>query len=541
LPSLYAIQFEIQPGPERGDAEVFEALHHRIADWVVEKYTRRWNVHFDFPALGATLTPLPHHSIRSWIAQLEGGALERLFWVHPDDDDENLRWTTAIALARSAGRLQFAIQVGVASTSYVVRPTTLNLGRPRIVTQILDGFPCWIGSLPLLTKKLEVQAADIASFVETQLFDEKRPIPFVVVSHDRFTDRPVIDPDRIQQTLLGFAQVVVVDKWAAFRLTDCIGKTLSCYNGCIRVYWPGLKRDSDPLHHRLYFPVELNRFEYSGRPWDRRFFGFLADVSVSRYTDGEVIRQIQAQLTQRRSTEAGRLRQQIEEGRAAARSLQDVQELLDLVGEENKALIAKVAELEEEKERLASELEAVRANFAVIQQHHMPEAEPAAPEGSEPKDLEFSNVSEALAAAETDFDSDVFILESARESAEESDFPRPEQVYRALMAIREVGALHFDSVESGTSMGGWAEQLRKRGFAHYHQTDSDTVKGDYKKYARYRDFIVSGQKRRICQHLDLGGGDRKACLQIYFEPDRTLRKVIIAHCGAHLPFPRQRT
>jgi hypothetical protein len=90
-------------------------------------------------------------------------------------------------------------------------------------------------------------------------------------------------------------------------------------------------------------------------------------------------------------------------------------------------------------------------------------------------------------------------------------------------------------------MGGWAEQLSKRGFNQYSQTESDTVKNDYKKYGRYREFMVNGSKRRIYQHLDLGGGDRKNCLQIYFEADRKLNKMIIAYCGEHLPFPRQRT
>jgi hypothetical protein len=109
------------------------------------------------------------------------------------------------------------------------------------------------------------------------------------------------------------------------------------------------------------------------------------------------------------------------------------------------------------------------------------------------------------------------------------------------MAIRDVGILYFDSVRTGTSMGGWTQQLSKRGFTQYSQTESDTVKNDYRKYGRYREFTLTGGKKKIYQHLDLGGGDRKNCLQIYFEADRKLNRIIIAHCGEHLPFPRQRT
>ena len=108
------------------------------------------------------------------------------------------------------------------------------------------------------------------------------------------------------------------------------------------------------------------------------------------------------------------------------------------------------------------------------------------------------------------------------------------------MAIRDIGQLYFDTVSNGTSMGGWAEQLRTRGFSQYRQTESDTVKND-PKYRRHREFVLEGEKRTIYQHLDLGGGDRNNCLQIYFEPDLNLRKIVIAHCGKHLPYPRQRT
>jgi len=30
-------------------------------------------------------------------------------------------------------------------------------------------------------------------------------------------------------------------------------------------------------------------------------------------------------------------------------------------------------------------------------------------------------------------------------------------------------------------------------------------------------------------------------VEMYFEADRKLNRIIIAHCGEHLPFPRQRT
>jgi hypothetical protein len=371
--------------------------------------------------------------------------------------------------------------------------------------------------------------------------DDKRTLPVVVVSHDRFKDQTNVDPDRLHRTLLGFGHVAVFDKWAAFRLTDSLGKSLSCFNGCVRIYWPGLTRTSDPMQHELYFPIQIDKFEFSGKPLERRLFNFLSKVSAFRFVEGEIVREIQARIDAERLAESERIRKQIQQGTSDASTLQELQPLHDMAMEENASLLERVKQLEKEKSDLTLELGTVKSNWNLFQQHQSlsPEDETAAPQ--EPEEAEPESVAAALAQAEREFGEDLLVLDTATNSASASEFARPEEVYQALMAIREVGNLYFDSVVNRTSMGGWAEQLGRRGFTQYSQTESDTVKNDYRKYGRFREFTLNCSKRKIYQHLDLGGGDRKNCLQIYFDADRKLNKIIIAHCGEHLPFPRQRT
>jgi hypothetical protein len=175
-----------------------------------------------------------------------------------------MRWTTDLSIAHLEDRVQMALQVGVASASFFVRPAWMTIGRPRIVTEILTDYPCWIGTRPILPHKQIIEASDVPDFVNDILLDPGRALPVVVLSHDRFTDTTCVDAERLHRSLLGFAHVAVFDKWAAFRLTDSLGKSLSCFNGCIRIYWPGLTRTSDPMHHELYFPVQIEKFEFSG-------------------------------------------------------------------------------------------------------------------------------------------------------------------------------------------------------------------------------------------------------------------------------------
>ena len=276
MPNLYAIQFDVVPRPS-GDAQLeFEEIRHRIGNWIVAGYSRKWNTSCQFPQAGEMICPLPDHAVQVSASQVGEYKMERTRWVHPDGVDPHLRWATDIVLARNGERIQFGMQVGVTSTSFMVQPVAINLGRPRLISEMLSFHSSWIGRRPILIKKLQIQAQDVKDFVHEDLLDTSRSLPIVVVSHDRFTDCPALDSDRLQTTLLGFAQVAVLDKWATFQLTDELSKALSCFNGCIRIYWPGLKLDSNPLDHWLYFPSNIERFEIQNKPLDRRLFAFLS-------------------------------------------------------------------------------------------------------------------------------------------------------------------------------------------------------------------------------------------------------------------------
>lgn len=74
--------------------------------------------------------------------------------------------------------------------------------------------------------------------------------------------------------------------------------------------------------------------------------------------------------------------------------------------------------------------------------------------------------------------------------------------------------------------------VRDRGFK-YAATES---KNTLNMYGEDRDFSYKGKKRRMVKHLTLGGGDRKNCLQIYFDPDDQERRFLIGYCGVHLPY-----
>jgi hypothetical protein len=543
MPNLYSIQFEISPPSGKATQDLPDELLGRIAGWIQRKYRSTWKTICIFPSANKSLEPVPNHRIDYVSDEFGGGELIRIRWTHPADTDNSMWWTTDITIARVGDRLQFALHVGATSTSFIVKPVFVHqtMGRPRIVTEVITDYACYLGSDKIYAHEEVKQVADIPAFVQENLLNIKRTLPIVVVSHNILKEEPLVHPDVLQSTILGFANVAVIDKWAAFQLSRSLGgKLRSCYNGCIRVYWPGFTVHSDPMQHDLYYPIQIQKLELIGESLGSKLFDQLSEISALRFSEGEVIREARLLIDSDRAAESERTRQQLQQGARDAGTLQDLLPLYDLVLVENSRLIEETKELQKEKSELSEALKSAESNWSAFIQHQTITLAQEPDVSTEAEEFEPDSVLLALEQAELEFCDDLYILDSAKASAESSEFARPSEVYQALMAIKEVGRLYFDSAESGKSMGGWAEQLSGRGFQQYKPTESDTVKNDYRKYGRFREFVVNGVKRKIYQHLDLGGASRKDCIQIYFEADKGLRKTVIAYCGNHLAFPRQR-
>ncbi|MBX9625130.1 MAG: hypothetical protein K2X82_15090, partial [Gemmataceae bacterium] len=147
-------------------------------------------------------------------------------------------------------------------------------------------------------------------------------------------------------------------------------------------------------------------------------------------------------------------------------------------------------------------------------------------------------VAEALAAAAARFPDVLVVWQDAVRSAVESRFASPDQAYRALAAIAEVGRGYFAARDGGPPLGPVDQAFRRRTPFKYAGFESRTTLG---MYGEARVFRHGGEARPMQRHLTLGGGQTNNCLQIYFDFDDAARRVLIGYCGRHLPYSRQRT
>jgi hypothetical protein len=126
------------------------------------------------------------------------------------------------------------------------------------------------------------------------------------------------------------------------------------------------------------------------------------------------------------------------------------------------------------------------------------------------------------------------IWEDAWRSAKESHFSGTTRVADALTAIADIGRSYFAAIRQGQSLGPIDRAFRQKVPFKYAPCESNMTMA---MYGQERLFHDGNLRREIQRHLTLGG--RGNCLQVYFDFDESIQKVIIAYCGQHLSDFRQ--
>lgn len=512
---VFSVQFQVAPSVAApGGSDVFDQVVRRLEDWVAGWYAHWHGLTVSPPLLG-TSAPVADHVIEVDDRRpREGVRLYALGWSYPAPSDAGLIWNVSSTIAQSNGRTEVGLVIRIGSREYTVSPPDFEFRPPRIVRTLLEDFHCTIGGRAVRAAPTALGAADIDLFAET-LRSPARRLPVVLFSREPYFDKCLASPTKVAAMLAGLGEVVVMDdKWASFRLTAAVGKPQSCFNGAVRIYWPGVSESGEVRADRPLLPEEVQQM---GDAVGERLLRRLTQVAAFRFVEMPTTREA------REATDA----QRAEQLRANSGDLDWLlKQNEDLLSARKNADLARddaqmrVLELEEE-------VQALRDNLRAMTEY----AGDQAPAQEPVQDVRPETVREALDAAEAEFADALAVWPSAQRSADDCDFARPREVYEALMAVADVAKKYFAARAAGRSIGHWADIFEKMGFK-YAATESQTT---MTKYGQERDFKSDDGTRRIEKHLTLGGGDKKNCMQVYFDVQEEPPRFVIAHCGRHLP------
>jgi len=503
------------------DADISTSLNY-IGRWIQDWYLRQRLSVDVLQSLGegdVTVHPAEGHqlSIRHHASkEAPGERLADLHWAYPDQYDKSLEWVIALSLLRQGAGLLLSLDVAVAGLQSVIAPASIKLGSPRVIRDIARLHSVRLGGHPYSLTPVLVGAEHVEQLV-SELTDHARPFPIVLLSRRLQDDVPLTDSGELAERLAGVAKVYeLADKWAAFRLTEDIGRALSCFGGAVRLYWPRFHVESDPFAHPLWMPWQFKDADATERTLSH-LCNLAFDAAAFRHVEPLAISLVRS-TAERESREATRI--------SGAKSQDDL--LDDLIEMEEKLKATEAANAE-----LLRDNKTLRENAAALVAHHTawkdqaPNTQEQVSAGSS-ESATPTSVDEAVRQAENK-SKNVRFLPSAYSSASASPYKQPERVLEALAALDEVASIWAETVDTGKAGGSVRQLFKARGF-DYADDVSQTSKG---KWGSEYTATYKGQEVDISPHITLGAKQADTCLSVHWAWHKDEKVAVVAHVGRH--------
>jgi hypothetical protein len=351
----------------------------------------------------------------------------------------------------------------------------------------------------------------------------------------------MLSPNDLATRLIDRAHVVALDAEGVDALIDGAGRSWSVYGGAIRVFWPGLRADSNPEkeHHPFFTPDSILEWQpHGGAPTGKEAFQAWLDeicwnaqrspILRSRFAGYSDVRALANELNLTRLAASGdhKLRAQALEDQLKfmQQEQQTLLELLNTAERERDDALRNMEDIESRLQVAMTKAEALEAQLNL--RDVIKQTKPASP--TIPASLE--NIEEWC---ERNLKGKVYVLPRAIKETRRSEFEDVPLLYKSLLMLgneyRDMklgGAqdrrpqFNIKCAELGAKVGRSAGETTWERFAE-----------DYKvPWGR------QGEKRILDNHLSAGGGrDERHFLRIYFFFDEESKQVVVGWMPSHLP------
>lgn len=482
-----------------------------------------------------------------------------LRFIHRDDRYPDVYWYSVVRLRQTAGADGLPPAICVEHATGRALPPFRRLpptaGAPAVLSRLLAVPGARARDRDLSTRDLRVRAGEAEDFVKYVLLDQARTLPLLLVSRTKDDNASLVDPVELQRLL--HTQVIVADidsdaTWDFARAFEERGFSRDfgvCFDGAARLYHPGLAPSQNPREHYLWLPYRIESFgsdstaRLAGEVAERvtwralppRFFAILEDVDRLRSRE-RAASALRAEvgggedLTARVAsfeTLVAELKQQLQVAQEERAVWEEEAERYERERNDNQTLLEMA---EQERDEAKAEHSAAQARVAALE---------ARGGGLSQRQLsalrrfskgQVASLTDALLLLEALYGSQVTILPSAWQSAEESaEFKKPDKAWELLLRL---ATDYWEAVQNG----GDSEGKKCFSDATFASRESETVEG--RKGARdRRTFRYKGADLVMWKHLKIGVKDSVSeTWRCHFEFDADEKKVVIGHCGKHLDF-----
>jgi hypothetical protein len=423
--------------------------------------------------------------------------------IHPDREIKGVGWETVFSLSETEDVTKVGLTLSRGWMDGVLRPLPNVISKPFLIPQLIDQFSAH-EEYELSTRPKIVTTNSMPETIE-MIYNPDRKLPIVFISAEPFTDKPVANARNIAHKLAGTAYVQVTDsRFPSMRMERLIGKSMSCFNGAVRMYWPmggntGL---------RVFHPFSsAKHIREQGDSFAQSLLERIAQFSMGRSleTSYEDIRRL-------------KLKQQIGETEFSEEVNQIVQMYADgeRVAKEELGLLR--GRLESQKMFYENRVANLESSLA--------EARGEANAGDKALP-DFSTTREAVEHFKGMYsESELEFLPRAERGARDNSYQDPQQIFRALewlaTTYREARS------EGGTDLEHSCLTLTGM---NYKRGQSVTTMGQYAD-----DYKVTWNKttRELKEHMGHGSSKEAGeTIRIAFFYDKETKKVVVGYIGQH--------
>ena len=425
-------------------------------------------------------------------------------------------WLLGFRLAVKGDIVEAEIDVRRPDDSSMNHEGGIQAAAPTFLSDLVRYFDCNLGGESISADVVRVSLTDDLPLVRNEVYNPSRQFPLVLV-----TGATTKYAEFWQSRLIGLASVLACDSSIDEHMSDELRPHL-CYRGAVRIYMPNYSKSDHRSSHPLWMPDRVR--ELGAALWTE-----LREVCMSHLalrTFPMLYDQVSKSV---RATEHQELLSRLKNGShdmtAADELFDDLQNREIKLQQREVELQAQIRDYKDENDSLRTD------NFNLRSQLDQYRDTLAYDIGSQLNVQEytqkFSNVLDVVNKAKNVL-SNLRFLPSAGESASESKFPRPNEVWKVFKALDECA----DARKRGNIGKDMEEWFYEKGLDYSPHESQATMN----KYGRWFYDPDQGERLEMPAHFKLGGGrGGNNQLRVHVGWEEHNEMWVVGHVGSHLP------
>nr|VFK50795.1 MAG: hypothetical protein BECKTUN1418E_GA0071001_100447 [Candidatus Kentron sp. TUN]VFK52020.1 MAG: hypothetical protein BECKTUN1418F_GA0071002_100447 [Candidatus Kentron sp. TUN] len=469
-------------------------------------------------------------SVTTEKADLREPHLYSIVIKHPDQEINGRQWIIEVGIEANINSTNVSCVLKTDEISGLVSKE-VRTTRPLFISYIIENGSV-SKSTPRISVKLLEDNVDTYRALKFEIERKERDYPLVLVSAKK--DGDYLNIDWLQKQLIGLAQVIVIPQDSdTYEMEEYLGKNYSAWNGAINIIYTPFK--GGKVHNKL---LRSNFIEE--QPLAERISHILAIVTHNTNILN-LRRQIRPEGVKLKSLKEKYISRSANASEIDKKYQKDIDDIWEMAASQEEEYKKDLDRLEFEK--LSAEEDRDKKEEEIFSLNHKIDALQRRSRSSdnfeEPincKDLfdfccrsDEPSPEEVLHLVKSNFSKSCIILDSAIESAE--NVPHFKKGRRLLDMINRLISKYLPRyLEGGDNQARSIFTPRE-----YSANESETVMSNQKS-RKYRTFFYKGAEIQMQQHLRVGvTEDNKHTIRVHFSIDKEEKKVVIGHCGEHLP------